>query len=66
MRYSAQPREQKFIKGYKFLLFAKIFVDKYGKKLMGTTKKTVKNVGMNAAKLSLIELFKKRQRKCSI
>ena len=38
MRYSAQPREQKFIKGYNFLLFAKIFVDKYGKKLMGTTK----------------------------
>ena len=59
MRFSAQPREQKFIKGYKFLLFAKIFVDKYGKKLMRTTKKTVKNVGMNAAKTQFNRVVQK-------
>ena len=40
MRYSTEPKFRKYIKGYRFLSFAIQFGDKYGKKLMDTTKKT--------------------------
>ena len=46
MRYSSEPRFRKYVKGYGFLLFAKQFTNKYGKKLMDTTTKT----GIDAAK----------------
>ena len=46
MRYSTEPRFRKYVKGYGFLLFAKKFTNKYGKKLMDTTTKT----GIEAAK----------------
>ena len=36
MRYSIEPRERRYIKGYGFLSFAKNFGNKYGKKLMNT------------------------------
>ena len=41
MRYSIEPRERRYIKGYVFLSFAKNFGNKYGKKLMNTAKKQV-------------------------
>ena len=40
MRYSIQPRERRYIKGYGFLSFAKNFSNKYGRKLMNTAIKT--------------------------
>ena len=40
MRYSIEPRERRYIKGYGFLFFAKNFGNKYGKKLMNTAIKT--------------------------
>ena len=46
MRYSAEPKFRKYVKGYGFLSFARRFGDKYGKKLMDTATKT----GMDAAK----------------
>ena len=46
MRYSAEPRFRKYIKGYGFLSFARKSGDKYGKKIMDTVKKT----GIDAAK----------------
>ena len=48
MRYSTQPKFRKCVKGYGFLSFARIFGDKYGKKLIGTTTKT----GIDAPKTS--------------
>ena len=48
MIYSTEPRFRKYVKGYGFLLFAKNFGNKYGKKLMDTATKT----GMNAAKIA--------------
>ena len=47
MRYSAEPRFRKYVKGYGFLSFAQNFGNKYGKKLMVTATKT----GMDAAKI---------------
>ena len=36
MRYSIEPREGRYIKGYGFLSFARNLGNKYGKKLMNT------------------------------
>ena len=46
MRYSTESRFRKHVKGYSFLLFARKFGDKYGKRLMDTATKT----GMDASK----------------
>ena len=40
MIYSTAPRLRKYVKGYEFLYFARKVGDKYGKKLMGTARKT--------------------------
>ena len=34
-RYSIKPRTRKYIKGYRFLSFARNLSDKYGKKIIG-------------------------------
>ena len=48
MRYSAESRYRKYVKGYGGVLsFARTFYDKYGKKLMNTATKT----WIDAAKL---------------
>ena len=39
MRYSLEPTYRRYVKKYGFLSFARTFGDKYGKKLMNTTKK---------------------------
>ena len=46
MRYSVQPREQKYVKIYGFLLFARTFGDKYGQNVTDTSTKT----GIDTAK----------------
>ena len=50
MRYSIEPREGRYIKGYGFLSFAKNFGNKYGKKLMNTAIKTGTNVNSKYGK----------------
>ena len=40
MRYSVEPKYRKYVQGYGFLSFARIFGDKYGKKLMNTATET--------------------------
>ena len=46
MRYSAEPKFRKYVKGYGFLSFARTFVGEYGKKLTDIATKT----GIDAAK----------------
>ena len=43
MRYSIEPRERRYIKGYGFLSFARNLGNKYCKKLMNTAIKTGTN-----------------------
>ena len=62
MRYSAEPKFRKCLKGYGFLSFARTSGDKYGKKLMDTATKT----GIGAAKMLLKELLKKLQKRLGI
>ena len=50
MRYSAQPKFRKYIKGYGFLSFARKFGDKYRKKLMDTATKTRIDAAKTASK----------------
>ena len=43
MRYSIEPKDRRYVKGYGFLSFAKNFGNKYGKKLVNTAIKTGTN-----------------------
>ena len=56
MRYSTEQKYRKYVKGYGFLLFARRFSDKYGKKLMDTATKK----GIDAAKTA--SKFRKLQK----
>ena len=40
MRYSIEPRNRIYVKGYGFMSFAKSMSNKYGKKLVDTAKKS--------------------------
>ena len=42
MRYSIEPRERRYVKGYGFLSFAINFNDKYGKSLRNASKRFAK------------------------
>ena len=46
MRYSAEPKYRKYVKGYSFLSFEKKLGNKYGKKSIDTATKS----GIDAAK----------------
>ena len=43
MRYSIEPKERRYVKGYGFMSFARNFGNKHGKKLMNTAIKTGTN-----------------------
>ena len=45
MRYSIEPRERRFVKGYGFMSFARNFNDKYGKSLRNASKTFAKTAG---------------------
>ena len=40
MRYSIEPRDRVYVKGYGFMSFARSMSNKYGKNLVDTTKKS--------------------------
>ena len=50
MRYSIEPRERRFVKGYGFMSFARIFNDKYGKCLRNASKTFAKTAGKEILK----------------
>ena len=50
MRYSIEPRERRYIKGYGFLSFARNFNDKYGKSLRDLSKTFAKTAGKEILK----------------
>ena len=45
MRYSIEPRERRFVKGYGFMSFARNFSDKYSKSLTDLSKTFAKTAG---------------------
>ena len=51
MRYSIEPRERRFLKGYGFMSFARNFSDKYSKSLMDLIKTFAKTAGNKILKI---------------
>ena len=50
MRYSIEPRERRFVKGYGFMSFARNFNDKYGKSFRNASKTFAKTAGKEILK----------------
>ena len=50
MRYSIEPRERRYVKGYGFLSFARSFNDKYGRSLRNASKTLAKTAGKEILK----------------
>ena len=50
MRYSIEPRDRVFMKGYGFMPFARSMSNKYGKKLVDTAKKSATDTTKTASK----------------
>ena len=58
MRYSIEPRERRYVKGYGFVSFARNFSDKYSKSLMAKGNDVSKKFAKNAGKKILKETAK--------
>ena len=58
MRYSIEPRERRFVKGYGFMSFARNFNDKYSKSLMDKGIDVSKKFAKTAGKKTLKETAK--------
>ena len=50
MRYSIEPRERRYVKGYGFMSFARNFNDKYGKSFRNASKTFAKTAGKEILK----------------
>ena len=50
MRYSIEPRERRYVKGYGYMSFAINFNDKYGKSLRDASKTFAKTAGKEILK----------------
>ena len=50
MRYSLEPRDRIYVKGYGFMSFARSMSNKYGKKLVDTAKKPATDAIKTASK----------------
>ena len=53
MRYSIEPRYRLYVKGYGFMSFARSMSNKYGKKLVDTTKKSAADAIKTASKRAI-------------
>ena len=62
MRYSIEPRERRFVKGYSFMSFARNFSDKYSKSLMDKGIDVSKKID----KLLVKKYLKKQQKQLEI
>ena len=58
MRYSIEPRERRYVKGYGFMSFARNFSDKYNKSLMNKGIDLSKTFAKTAGKKILKETSK--------
>ena len=58
MRYSIEPRERRYVKGYAFMPFARNFSDKYSKSLVDKGIDVSKTFAKTAGKKILIETAK--------
>ena len=60
IRYSIEPRERVYVKGYGFMSFARSMSNKYGKKLVNTAKKSATDATETASKKAIQKLQKQQ------
>ena len=53
MRYSVEPRDKIYVKGYEFMSFCRTMSNKYGKKLVNTAKKSATDAIKTASKKAI-------------
>ena len=53
MRYSIEPRDRVYVKGYGYMSFARSMSNKYGKKLVDTAKKSATDAIKTASKRAI-------------
>ena len=53
MRYSVEPKDRVYVKGYGFMSFARSMSNKYGKKLVDTAKKSATDAIRTASKRAI-------------
>ena len=53
MRYSIEPRDRVYVKGYGFMSFARSMINKYGKKVLDTAKKSATDAIKTAFKRAI-------------
>ena len=53
MRYSLEPKDRVYVKGYGFMSFARSMSNKYGKKLVDTAKKSATDAIKTASKRAI-------------
>ena len=53
MRYSTEPRDRVYVKGYGFMSFARVRSNKYGKTLVDTAKKSATDAIKPASKTAI-------------
>ena len=53
MRYSLEPRDRVYVKGYGFMSFARSMSNKYGKKLVDTAEKSATDAIKTASKRAI-------------
>ena len=53
MRYSTEPRDRIYVKGYGFMFLARSMSNKYGKKLVDTAKKSATDAIKTASKRAI-------------
>ena len=53
MRYSIEPRDRVYVKGYGFMSFARSMSNKYGKKIVDTAKKSATDAIKTASKRAI-------------
>ena len=56
MRYSIEPRERRYVKGYGFMSFARNFNDKYSKSSMDLSNTFAKTAGKKILKETAKEI----------
>ena len=53
MRYSIEPKDRVYVKGYEFMSFARSMSNKYGKKLVDTVEKSATDAIKTASKRAI-------------
>ena len=60
MRFSLEPRNRIYVKGYGFMSFTRSMSNKYGKRLVDTAKKSATDAVKTASKRAIQKLQKQQ------